>query len=199
MELIELFFGSILQSLSDPRILTGNIVALLASAMLVVVGCCKKKRNALIAEIIESGFYAASDGILGGVSGVITNLAAIVRNLLCYFDKMNWPVKLLLCAVTLGVGAFVNTLGWIGVLPLFGTCVYICFMDTHDELKFKLIFAATMVPWLLFDLTIHSYVGVVCDALSFGGALLAAERIIRDRRRAARQNELTLAREEVES
>lgn len=199
MELIELFFGSILQSLSDPRILTGNLMALLASAMLVVVGCCKKKRNALIAEIIESGFFAASDGILGGVSGVITNLAAIVRNLLCYFDKMNWPVKLLLCAVTLGVGVFVNTLGWIGVLPLFGTCAYICFMDTHDALKFKLIFAATMVPWLLFDLTIHSCVGVVCDALSFGGALLAAGRIIRDRRRAVRQNEPTLAREEVKS
>ena len=185
MELIELFFGSILQSLSDPWIFTGNFMALLASAMLVVVGCCKKKRNALIAEIIESGFYAASDGILGGVSGVITNLAAIVRNLLCYFDKMNWPVKLLLCAVTLGVGVFVNTLGWVGILPLFG--------------KFKLIFAGTMVPWLLFDLTICSYVGVVCDALSFGGALLAAGRIIRDRRRAARQNEPTLAREEVKS
>ena len=194
-----MLFGDILRSLSDPRILIGNIVALLASAMLVVVGCCKKKRNALIAEIIESGFFAVSDGILGGISGVITNFTAIARNLFCYFDKMNWPVKVILCVVTLGVGVFVNALGWVGILPLFGTCAYICFMDTQDELKFKLIFAGTMVPWLLFDLTICSYVGVVCDALSFGGALLAAGRIIRDRRRAARQNEPTLAREEVKS
>lgn len=180
---LQFLFSDIIDSLGQPQILIGNIIALFACTMLVIVGFCKKKKNALIAEIVESGFYAFSDGILGGTSGVVTNIVAIIRNILCYFSKMNWPIKIALCAATLGFGVIFNSLGFIGILPLFGTCLYICFMDTTNELKFKIVFAITMPLWIIFDWTIHSYVSLICDVLCFLGALIAIARILRDRKK----------------
>lgn len=183
---LQFLFSDIIESLGQPTILIGNIVALCACIMLVVVGCCKKKKNALVAEIVESGFFAFSDGILGGTSGIVTNAMAILRNILCYFNRMNWPIKVALCAATLGFGVLFNSLGIIGILPLFGTCLYICFMDTQDELKFKIVFAITMPLWIAFDWYIHSYVGFICDVLCFAGALVAIARILHDRKLAQR-------------
>ena len=181
-EFLQVFFSEIIASLDNPVTLLGNLVALLACIVLVIVGFIKHKRRALMTEVAEAGLFGASDLILGGFSGVVTNAIAIVRNLLVCFAKLNWPLKLILCALTLGIGLPLNNLGLVGALPLFSTCFYICLIDTRDELKYKLVFAVAITPWIFFDWTIHSYPGFVCDILSVIGALIAAARLARDRR-----------------
>ena len=181
-EFLQVFFGEIVASLDDPAILVGNIIALVACIVLVVVGFIKHKRRALVAEMVEAGLFGVSDLFLGGFAGVVTNIAVIVRNSLACIDKLNWPIKLGLCALTLGIGLPLNNLGWVGILPLFSSCFYICLIDIRDDFKFKLLFAAVNAPWIGFDWAIHSYPGVVCDVLCVIGALIAAARLARERR-----------------
>lgn len=107
------------------KILIGNIIALIASILMVFAGFQKKKKKILFIQIIQIALSVVSNLILGGYTGAIINALNCVRDILCYRDKMGTKEKIIIIILAVGLSLAFNNLGWIGLLPLVATVVYL--------------------------------------------------------------------------
>ncbi len=144
-------------------IIIANIIALVASLIMVYTGTIKNKKLILNMQNVQMGLLCLSNALLGGVSGAITNALGIVRNLLCYYKKFNVPVKIGFIAVSTILTILFNNMGIIGYFPLIAVVVYTWLITIEDIVKFKILIIFTMVMWVIWDFTIKSYTTVIFD------------------------------------
>lgn len=148
------------------QIIIGNIVALIASIIMVYSGYLKQKKKILYAQTIQIGLAVLSNIILGGITGAIINAISCVRNILCYKEKLNNVAKIVLIFLATFLSLYYNNLGFIGLLPLISTIIYILLMNIKDVIKFKYLIIFTMILWLFYDLYIKSYTSAFFDFMN---------------------------------
>lgn len=161
------------------NIIIGNIIALIASILMVLAGLQKKKKKILFIQIIQIALSVISNLVLGGYTGAIINALSCVRDILCYKDKMGTKEKIIIIILAVGLSLVFNNLGWIGLLPIGATVIYIIFMNTKDVVKFKMLIIFSMIMWLLYDLYIKSYTSGAFDFASIIANLFAISQIKR--------------------
>ena len=155
------------------NIIIGNIIALIASILMVISGLQKKKKTILFIQIIQITLSVISNIILGGYTGAIINAISCIRDILCYKDKLGTKEKIFIIILAIGLTITFNNLSLIGLLPLIATIVYISFMNTKDVVKFKFLVIFSMIMWLVYDLYIKSYTSGIFDFLSIIANVIA--------------------------
>ena len=144
-------------------ILIANAIALIASLLMVYTGYIKKKEKILFFQTIQIGLSVISNLILGGITGAIINALGLIRNILCYKEKLNKISQIILIILSILLGVYFNNLALIGLLPIISNVVYIVFMNIKDVIKFKYLIIFTMTMWLVYDIYIMSYTSAVFD------------------------------------
>lgn len=144
-------------------IITGNIIALIASLMMVYSGLIKEKKKIIFIEIIEIILFIISNIFLGGFTAAINNFFNCVRNVLCYKNKLGIKEKILITILSTIFSIVINNLGFIGLLPLISTIIYLWLMNIKDIINFKYLVIFTMIMWFIYDITIKSYVAALFD------------------------------------
>ena len=147
-------------------IIIGNIIALIASIIMVYSGFLKQKKTILYAQTIQIGLSVLSNIVLGGITGAIINALSCVRNILCYKNKLDLKSKIILIFLATTLSLMFNNLGIIGLLPVISTITYILLMNTKDIIKFKWLIIFTMLMWLIYDLFIKSYTSAIFDFMN---------------------------------
>ncbi|MGN1351656.1 MAG: YgjV family protein [Clostridia bacterium] len=147
-------------------IIIGNIIALIASIIMVYSGFLKQKKTILYAQTIQIGLSVLSNIVLGGITGAIINALSCVRNILCYKNKLDLKSKIILIFLATTLSLMFNNLGVIGLLPVISTITYILLMNTKDIIKFKWLIIFTMLMWLIYDLFIKSYTSAIFDFMN---------------------------------
>ena len=155
------------------NIIIGNIIALIASILMVISGLQKKKKTILFIQIIQIALSVISNIVLGGYTGAVINAISCVRDILCYKDKLGTKEKIIIIILAIGLTIIFNNLSLIGLLPLIATIVYISFMNTKDVVKFKFLVIFSMIMWLVYDLYIKSYTSGIFDFLSITANIIA--------------------------
>jgi len=148
------------------QLICGNIVALIGSLLMVYVGSAKDRKKILYIQTLQILAFTISTLILGGYTGTIVNLISIIRNVLCYKDKLTKYNKIILILSSTVFSLLFNNLGLLGLLPLISTIIYTCFMSTKSTIKLKLVILLTMILWLVYDILIKSYTSAVFDFFS---------------------------------
>lgn len=148
------------------QLIIGNIVALIASIIMVYSGYLKQKKKILYTQTIQIGLSVLSNIILGGITGAISNLISCIRNILCYKEKLNNIAKVILIILATILSLCFNNLGFIGLLPLISTITYILLMNIRDVIKFKYLIIFTMILWLFYDIYIKSYTSACFDFMN---------------------------------
>ena len=154
-------------------VVIGNIVSLLASVLMTYSGYIKSKGKFLIVQIVQMSLSALSNFILGGTTGTIINLVNIIRNVLCYKNKLNKYSIILILTLSISLSLYFNNLSFIGLLPLLSTILYTTLMNTKDIKKFKYLTITTMLLWLIYDICIMNYVSALFDLLTIGSNSIA--------------------------
>lgn len=144
-------------------ILIANAIALIASLLMVYTGYIKKKEKILFFQTIQIGLSVTSNLILGGITGAIINALGLIRNILCYKEKLNKIAQIILIILSILLGVYFNNLALIGLLPIISNVVYMVFMNIKDVTKFKYLIIFTMTMWLIYDIYIMSYTSAVFD------------------------------------
>lgn len=147
-------------------IIMGNIIALIASIIMVYSGFLKQKKTILYSQTIQIGLSVLSNIILGGITGAIINALNCVRNILCYKNKLGLKSKIILIFLATTLSLMFNNLGVIGLLPVISTITYILLMNTKDIINFKWLIIFTMLMWLIYDLFIKSYTSAIFDFMN---------------------------------
>ena len=147
------------------QIIIGNIIALIASIIMVYSGYLKEKKKILYVQTIQIGLSVLSNIVLGGITGAIINVISCVRNILCYKEKLYNTSKIILIALATILSLCFNNLGTIGLLPLISTITYILLMNIKNVIKFKYLIIFTMILWFFYDLYIKSYTSACFDAM----------------------------------
>lgn len=159
------------------QIVIGNIIALIASILMVFAGLQKKKKKILFTQIIQIALSVISNLVLGGYTGAIINALSCVRDILCYKEKMGNKEKIIIITLAVGLSLTFNNLGCIGLLPVVATVVYIIFMNTKDVVRFKYLIIFSMIMWLVYDIYIKSYMSGIFDFMSVITNLIAIYQI----------------------
>jgi hypothetical protein len=121
------------------NLIIGNIIALIASLLMVYSGTLKQKKKILYFQTLQIGSFVISDLVLGGLSGAIINALSLVRNILCYKDKLGLKEKLIITILSIILTLRFNNLGLIGLFPLISTVTYIWLMNIKNVINFKLL------------------------------------------------------------
>lgn len=161
------------------RIVIGNIIALIASLLMVYAGYIKVKKKILFTQIIQIGLSIVSNLVLGGYTGAIINAISCVRDILCYKDRLGTKEKVGLIVASAVLSIIFNNLGWIGYLPLVATTVYIIFMSVKDVKKFKYLTIFAMITWLTYDIYIKAYTAAIFDLLTIITNTIAVIQLIK--------------------
>ena len=148
------------------NILIGNIIALVASLIMVYTGILKNKKKIIYLQTVQIGLSVISNIVLGGISGAIINGISCIRNVLCYKGMLTTVFKILIVIISITLTLLFNNLGIIGLLPLISIVLYTLFMDTKKVITLKLLIIFTMIMWLLYDFYIKSYTSSLFDLLT---------------------------------
>ena len=147
-------------------IIIGNIIALVASLLMVYSGVIKQKKKILYVQTIQISLSVLSNIVLGGIVGAIINGLSCIRNILCYKDKLGLKEKIIITILALVLSLRFNNLGLIGILPLISTITYLWLMNVKNVIKFKYLIIFIMILWCIYDFTIKSYSSAVFDFLT---------------------------------
>ena len=144
-------------------IIIGNIIALVASILMVYSGTIKNKKKIIYVQTIQIGLFVLSNIVLGGITGAVINTLSLVRNILCYKDKLKLKAKIIISLLAIILSLKYNNMGLIGLLPLICTITYIWLMNIKNIIHFKILIIATMIMWGTYDLYIKSYTSAIFD------------------------------------
>lgn len=147
-------------------IILGNIIALIASILMVYTGLLKDKKLIVYLQTIQIGLSVVSNIVLGGITGAIINFLGMIRNILCYKNKLGIIEKIIISILAVGLSICFNNLGIVGYTPALSTVVYIWCMTTKDIKKFKLLIIFTMFVWFIYDVYIKNYSAATFDFLT---------------------------------
>ena len=91
-------------------IIIGNIIALIASIIMVYSGFLKQKKTILFTQTIQISLSVLSNIVLGGITGAIINALSCIRNILCYKEKLTKVAILLIIFVSFHVSMMKSNL-----------------------------------------------------------------------------------------
>ena len=160
------------------NIIIGNIIALIASILMVYSGILKEKKKILYVQTIQIGLFVIGNLVLGGITGAIINALGCIKNILYYKNKLGLKEKIIITALAVILSFMFNNAGFIGLLPLINTVFYMWLMDAKDIIKFKFLIIFTALLWLIYDLSIKSYVSVIFDFMNIIANIIAIIQII---------------------
>lgn len=146
------------------NLIIGNVVALLASLAMVTSGLLKNKKQILFVQTIQIGLFVISNLVLGGIVGAIVNALSLIRNIICYKDKLDIKWIVILTIISVGLSLYFNNLGIIGLLPLIASTLYLWFMNIKNVSRFKILIILITILWLIYDICIKSYTSAIFDA-----------------------------------
>lgn len=145
------------------NIIIGNLIAIIASGLMIYTGILKEKKKIIYVQTIQIGLLVLSNLVLGGITGAIINIISCIRNILCYKEKLGLKEKILITIVSVLLSIYFNDMGVIGLLPVLATTLYIWLMNTKNVIHLKMLLMVTSSIWLVYDLFINLYVSVIFE------------------------------------
>lgn len=147
-------------------ILAANIISFLGAILMVIIGLIKNKKKILTVQCLQFGMMGIGNLMLGGVTGFVSNLCSILRNIVCIRGDFTLLWKLVFISVQIVIASVVNTQGLLGLLPIFAAVIFTWFLDIKSDSGFKLVIISTSAMWLIYDYAIMNYVSFVFDILT---------------------------------
>ncbi len=146
-------------------LIIGNLFSLFASAADTLSSTQKTAKRMLWVQSIGQLFYGIGTFVLGGYSGVVQNAVSILRNLLAIKNLTTPMIEWTLLGLGVVLGLVFNNLGFMGLLPVIANFQYTfaIFRFKNNERALKLSFLIFVILYILFNVVIYNFVGVVLN------------------------------------
>ena len=136
----------------------------------------KKRSSLIIAKLVADVCWVVHYLCLGGFAGAIPNGVGVFRELVFvnrkkakWLDCALWPILFIIINLGLGISTFHTVFN---VLPIVASaCVTVALWIDNQRL-IKLICLPVAVAFIVYDLYIGSYIGVINESVSIASAAI---------------------------
>lgn len=146
-------------------LIIGNIFSALSVIFLAISVRSKTKTGMMYWQSADASMALLSYVFLGGLSGVLTNGIAIVRNLLIAKKKNTLAISVFLIVITLVFGIINGLLverSWISLFPIIASSGYAATLLLSDDYKVaKTALSAHFILWAFYGLSTQNYVSAL--------------------------------------
>lgn len=158
-------------------IIIGNVCTLFAMGANAVSSTRKTAKGMLGVQCISQLIYCLSAVVLRGYSAAVQNVVSIFRNVVAVRNIKSKTLTWLLVVAGVVLGVVFNNRGLMGLLPVAGNLQYTLaiFWLRDKEKLLKLSFLVSGISFLIYNVVIYNFVGIVADfvvAVTTAAALL---------------------------
>ena len=147
-------------------VVIANLVSMVGCVLMVAVGLLQKRRQILLVQCVQFAILGAANLMLGAMTGFVSGIVSIVRNLVYLRREDVGRLKFGFIAVQLVVSLSVGIEGLIDWFPIVSTVLFTWFLETKSEVRLKLVIIAAQSLWLIYDFVYLNYVTMAFDALT---------------------------------
>lgn len=166
------------------RLLAGNILGLIGSAIMTFAGVVKDKRYMLLVMCFQYVFLGSANFCLGAYSAVVTCCCGLCMSLLTLDQRFDTKMKILFTLAETAFILLVNKAGWIGLFPLFPVLMVIWTLDVKNTVVLKIAVAAGMILWAVYDFHYQNYTTFCFDIFTLLSNIVGMIRIVRGAKKA---------------
>ena len=149
------------------NIIFGNMLSLVGAIFLSSSCIAKTKKGVVILQLFQCIFMAAAQIVFGKGAGAVSMSVAGVRNILIYFDRFGAFMALLLSAITLALGLYLNSGGIIGLIPTaVGVFYTLTLYTAKDVYRLKIILCVLLYGWIVYSALIFDIFGMLSNMLA---------------------------------
>ena len=165
-------------------LLLGNLCVLLAMGANAISSTRKTTKGILWMQNVSQLMYCGCAVLLKGYSAAVQNVVSIIRNLVAIRKINSKVVEWTLVVLGVVLGMAFNNRGWIGLLPVIGNLQYtlVIFRFKNNERAIKLSFLLSVVAFLVFNVAIYNFVGVIGDTVTI---ITTATVLFKEKKKAA--------------
>lgn len=160
--------------------MVGNGISFIAGIFLIVSYCVNDVKKAYRYQFLNAFVLAISSVFFLSWTGVTTLSIASARNAMVYKDRLtfNWTIFFLIVSVVLGV--LVNTLGFIGLLPVIAIVqITLCNYALKSIKSIKVSFIINSLIYIVYFLAILDFTSAAVETITVALGALSLVRLIR--------------------
>ena len=149
------------------NILVGNAISFFGGIFLIISYCVNDPKKAYKHQFLNAFVLAISSVFFFSWTGVVTMLIAASRNAMVYYDRLtrNWTVFFLM--VTVVLGCYVNTLGFVGLLPIIAIIeITLCNYYLKEIKSIKTGFILNSLIYILYFFAIFDFASVAMESVT---------------------------------
>ena len=172
------------------NIVIGNVISLIAGIFIILSMWVNDEKQAYKYQflnafilMISSVFFFSWTGVTTIWTGVTTMAIAASRNAMVYKDKLtfNWTAFFIVISVVLGL--LVNTLGFIGLLPIIAIIqITLCNYYLKTIKTIKMGFILNSAIYIIYFLAILDFASAAIESFTALVGVVALIRLIRSER-----------------
>jgi hypothetical protein len=149
------------------NIAVGNGISFFAGIFLIISYCVNDPKKAYKHQFLNALLLAISSVFFFSWTGVVTMLIAASRNAMVYYDRLtgNWTIFFLVIAVVLG--GYVNTLGFVGLLPIIAIIeITLCNYYLKEIKSIKIGFILNSLIYIIYFFAIFDFASVAVESIT---------------------------------
>ncbi len=160
--------------------MVGNGISFIAGIFLIVSYCINDVKKAYKYQFLNAFVLAISSVFFLSWTGVTTLSIASARNAMVYKDRLtfNWTIFFLIISVVLGV--LVNTMGFIGLLPVVAIVqITVCNYTLKSIKSIKVSFIVNSLIYIVYFLAILDFTSAAVETITVALGTLSLVRLIK--------------------
>ena len=161
------------------NIIIGNLISLIGGFFLILSMWVNDEKKAYKHQFINAFILMISSVFFLSWTGVVTMAIAATRNAMVYKDKLTFKWVVVFIAVSVILGLMVNTLGFIGLLPIIAIVQLSLsnyYLKTIKSIKISFIVNSGI--YVVYFLMIYDFSSAVIEGITTFIGLIALFRLL---------------------
>jgi len=132
----------------------------------------KSTKQILLLQTISFFFKTIHYYLLGGISGFLTSLISMIRNLIFYKIKESriWTILFIVIYIIIGIVTLKHIYT---LLPVIATITYTLIINYNNPKYLRYGIFLTSLTWLIYNIYINSYSGIIIQTIMIISNIIA--------------------------
>ncbi len=162
------------------NVLYAQLAGIIAMLLVIFSVQCRKKKHILLVQMIANIFYSLQYSLLFAYEALFPCLIAVLRNFIFYqYDKKRKkiPLKAVIFILSLVlIFAYLTYRNVLSFIPLIISISYTIGASHKNPRVFKYVFGICGFIWILYNLQVQAYVGILNNIMEIVSATVAITR-----------------------